>query len=76
MVYSYSRLVESALIEASKRGVKFSVIVAESRPNCEGYELYDSLKANNILCKLIVDSAIGSFELKNHLPSFILLFTT
>ena len=60
MVFGFSSLVKDILIENAKRpGIIFSVIVTESRPNCEGYELCEILQDNGIPVKLILDSAIA-----------------
>ena len=59
-VSGYSGLVRDILLENAKRpGIRFSVIVTESRPKCEGYKLCEILAKNDIQVKLILDSAIA-----------------
>lgn len=59
LVYGYSTAVIEVLLHGASKGIKFTVIVCESRPNCEGYKTIKTLKDVNIECKLIIDSAIG-----------------
>lgn len=60
-MYGYSKLVEHILLSAAaEKQVRFSVIVAEVRPNCEGYELYSNLKEKIAVVKLIIDANIGN----------------
>ena len=61
-MYGYSTLVQHLQISAAtERQVRFSVIVAEVRPDCEGYEFYEALKGKVDVVKLITDANIGTF---------------
>eukprot|EP01017_Pseudomicrothorax_dubius_P023195 TRINITY_DN2486_c0_g1_i1.p1 TRINITY_DN2486_c0_g1~~TRINITY_DN2486_c0_g1_i1.p1 ORF type:complete len:324 (-),score=95.08 TRINITY_DN2486_c0_g1_i1:123-1094(-) len=59
-VHGNSPLVEFLLVEAAvKHNKKFSVIVSEARPDCEGYALTKSLLAVGIAARLVVDAAVA-----------------
>ena len=36
LVYAYSYVVHSVLVEAARRGIRFRVVVVDSRPDLEG----------------------------------------
>ncbi|KRX03546.1 Histone-fold [Pseudocohnilembus persalinus] len=59
LVYGYSSAVFEILSYGASQGIRFSVIVCESRPNCEGYKMVEGLEKLNIECNLIIDSALG-----------------
>lgn len=45
----------------ASKSIRFSVIIPENRPSCEGYEMCNRLAKNNISTKLIVDSALAIY---------------
>eukprot|EP01025_Chloroclados_australasicus_P027410 TRINITY_DN2718_c0_g2_i1.p2 TRINITY_DN2718_c0_g2~~TRINITY_DN2718_c0_g2_i1.p2 ORF type:complete len:189 (-),score=27.43 TRINITY_DN2718_c0_g2_i1:695-1261(-) len=51
MVYSFSTVVLSALLEGQKQGKKFSVIVVDSRPSLQGRKLLKQLISVGINCQ-------------------------
>ena len=56
-----SDLLQNVLIKTAAKSVRFSVIIPEQRPSCDGYELCNTLAANNIKTSLIVDSALAIY---------------
>ncbi len=58
LTHSYSATVIKLLSKAQERGVKFSVIVTESRPIGEGLHTIEILNKMGIKTTLIVDSAV------------------
>jgi translation initiation factor 2B subunit (eIF-2B alpha/beta/delta family) len=67
LTHSRSSTVEKILIHAYKEH-PFYIIVTESRPNCEGRLLAESLAANGIEVIFIVDAAASLFS-----PDFVLV---
>jgi translation initiation factor eIF-2B subunit alpha len=57
MVVGYSKVATATLINASKQGKRFSVIIPEARPDVEGYRSARKLRDAGIPVTLIVDSA-------------------
>ena len=45
----------------ASKSIRFSVIIPENRPSCEGYEMCNRLSQHNIPTKLIIDSAIAIY---------------
>ncbi len=58
LTHSYSTTVIKLLGKALERGIKFNVIVTESRPISEGFHTAEILNKMGIRTTLIVDSAI------------------
>jgi translation initiation factor eIF-2B subunit alpha len=57
MVVGFSRVATATLLNASKQGKRFSVIIPEARPDVEGYRSARQLRDAGIPVTLIVDSA-------------------
>ena len=55
----YSELVKEALVHASEQGIRLQIYVTETRPQCDGYRMYEELINSRVDCTLVVDSAIG-----------------
>ncbi|KAL4431553.1 hypothetical protein ABPG74_017258 [Tetrahymena malaccensis] len=60
LIFGHSTVVADSLIFGANKGIKFSCIVCETRPKCEGYLMYKKLTSHNIPCKFICDSALGT----------------
>ena len=45
-------------MHGAEKGIKFSCVICESRPKCEGYIMYEKL-VKAVPCTFIVDSALG-----------------
>lgn len=58
LTHGASRVVAALLCRAAKEK-HFSVIVTESRPECDGYSYAKTLASAGILTTVIADSAIG-----------------
>eukprot|EP00731_Ephydatia_muelleri_P011095 Em0005g1681a len=59
LVYAYSSVVQNALISAHKKGVKFRVVVVDSRPKMEGLECLRRLVEEGIQCSYILINAVS-----------------
>ncbi|XP_008184366.1 eIF2B-alpha protein-like isoform X1 [Acyrthosiphon pisum] len=59
LTHSKSRVVLEAMKLAVNSQKRFHVFVSESSPDKSGIEMYDCLKALDIPCTLILDSAVG-----------------
>jgi len=59
LTYGFSRVVVSVLMRAIKQGKRFSVLVAEARPDEIGYVTARRLNDAKIPVTLIMDSAIA-----------------
>lgn len=59
LTHSRSRVVLQTLITAAKQNKHFEVYVTKSAPDHSGDRICKDLKAHNIPCTLILDSAIG-----------------
>ena len=59
LVKGHSELLKYILVKASQRGTPLTLYILETRPQCDGYRMFDELQKLNIQCKLVVDSAIG-----------------
>jgi translation initiation factor eIF-2B subunit alpha len=59
LVKGYSDLIKTILIRANQQGIRLHVYITETRPQCDGYLMYNELTKHKINCTLIVDSAIG-----------------
>lgn len=61
----YSSLIEYILRDATDKGKRLNVVVAESRPSCEGYQVFirykvaDFCSLHKIHYTLITDNAVG-----------------
>jgi len=60
LTYSYSSTVRAALEHAWRQGRRFSVILTESRPICEGVRLALELARAGIPVRLAADAAAGA----------------
>uniref|UniRef100_A0A0K2T391 Translation initiation factor eIF2B subunit delta n=1 Tax=Lepeophtheirus salmonis TaxID=72036 RepID=A0A0K2T391_LEPSM len=58
LTYGHSSLVRSVFIYAAQNGVKFRVIVADSRPKFEGKEMVRHLVKSGIKCTYVLISAV------------------
>eukprot|EP00096_Caligus_rogercresseyi_P011459 TRINITY_DN4504_c0_g1_i2.p2 TRINITY_DN4504_c0_g1~~TRINITY_DN4504_c0_g1_i2.p2 ORF type:complete len:688 (-),score=226.62 TRINITY_DN4504_c0_g1_i2:2154-4217(-) len=58
LTYGHSSLVRSVFLHAAEKGVKFRVIVADSRPKFEGKEMVRHLVCANIKCTYVLISAV------------------
>ena len=45
----------------ASKSIRFSVIIPETRPSCDGYDMCNRLAQHNIPAKLIVDSALAIY---------------
>ena len=45
----------------ASKSIRFSVIIPESRPTCDGYDMCNKLAQHNIPTKLIIDSALAIY---------------
>lgn len=59
LTHSKSRVVLEAMKLAVKSQKRFHVFISESSPDKSGIEMYNCLKALDIPCTLILDSAVG-----------------
>ncbi|GLV31113.1 eukaryotic translation initiation factor 2B subunit alpha [Carabus blaptoides fortunei] len=59
LTHSRSRVVLHTLKEAAKIGKRFEVYVTKSAPDNSGEHMCEDLRADNIPCTLILDSAVG-----------------
>jgi len=59
LTHSRSRVVLQTLYQAHKQGKRFEVFVTISAPDNSGKRMHKELKAMDIPCTLILDSAIG-----------------
>jgi len=59
LVHGCSKVVEHVLLSAASKGIRFSVICTETRPGCDGYDMYEALNGNIPELKIVVDSAIA-----------------
>lgn len=61
MIHGHSLLIENILIKMAAKSIRFSVIIPECRPSCEGYDMCNRLAKHNIPTTLITDSAISIY---------------
>ncbi|OAD68654.1 hypothetical protein PHYBLDRAFT_19436 [Phycomyces blakesleeanus NRRL 1555(-)] len=60
LVQAYSRVIMSVLYHAANvQNKRFKVYVAEGRPNSDGIQAVDALRAAGIPCRAVLDSAVG-----------------
>lgn len=59
MVHGYSRCAVGILILAAKRGIKFKVIVTETRPSCQGLKVAKELRDLGVPVAVIDDNAVA-----------------
>eukprot|EP01016_Furgasonia_blochmanni_P042944 TRINITY_DN5759_c0_g1_i6.p1 TRINITY_DN5759_c0_g1~~TRINITY_DN5759_c0_g1_i6.p1 ORF type:complete len:283 (-),score=53.76 TRINITY_DN5759_c0_g1_i6:104-952(-) len=57
LVHGYSRLVEYLLVSAAEKNIQFNLIVTETRPLCEGYNMCKLFTEKNVSTKLVIDAA-------------------
>ncbi len=55
----YSTLIKHILVTAHNQGVRLVVYILETRPECEGYRMYNDLTASGLNCTLLIDSCMG-----------------
>ena len=59
LIHANSRVVHQLLLKAKEKLIRFRVIVTESRPTCQGYQMAEFLQRADIPAELIVDNAVG-----------------
>lgn len=59
LIHANSRVVHQLLLKAKEKLIRFRVIVTESRPTCQGYQMAEFLQSADIPVELIVDNAVG-----------------
>lgn len=59
MVHGYSRCAVGILTLAAKRGIKFKVIVTETRPSCQGLKVAKELRDLGVPVAVIDDNAVA-----------------
>jgi translation initiation factor eIF-2B subunit alpha len=59
LTHSMSRVVMHALVDASKKGKRFVVLIPESRHDGSGYVMARHLTSNGVPCSMIMDSAVA-----------------
>ncbi|KAF9113628.1 hypothetical protein BGX27_001162 [Mortierella sp. AM989] len=59
LTYARSSVVENLLLEAHAKGIKFKVIVVDSRPRFEGKQLLRALATAGVPCTYVLLTAIG-----------------
>lgn len=59
MVLGHSRVATATLLNASRQGKRFTVIIPEARPDVEGYKSAKQLRDAGVPVTLIVDSAVA-----------------
>lgn len=59
LIKGYSHLVKQILLNAHSQGLKLTIYILETRPECEGYQMYKELSSQNMHCVLLIDSAMG-----------------
>ncbi len=59
LVKGYSNLVKNVLLGAHKSGLKLVIYILETRPECEGYTMYNHLVQQGMNCFILVDSVMG-----------------
>lgn len=59
LTHSMSRVVMHALVDASRKGKRFTVMIPESRHDASGYVMARHLTSNGVLCTMIMDSAVA-----------------
>ncbi|KAI1315880.1 hypothetical protein EDD11_000256 [Mortierella claussenii] len=59
LTYARSSVVESLLLAAHEKGIKFKVIVVDSRPRFEGKQLLRALASAGVSCTYVLLTAIG-----------------
>lgn len=59
LVHGFSRAILAVLFHAAENHRRFSVVITECRPACEGLHAAQQLLARGIPCRIILDSAIG-----------------
>ena len=59
LIKGYSHLVKEILLKAHSNGLKLTIYILETRPECEGYSMYLELTKKNMNCILLIDSAMG-----------------
>eukprot|EP01126_Amoeba_proteus_P052813 TRINITY_DN640_c0_g1_i2.p1 TRINITY_DN640_c0_g1~~TRINITY_DN640_c0_g1_i2.p1 ORF type:complete len:312 (-),score=56.77 TRINITY_DN640_c0_g1_i2:81-1016(-) len=61
LVHGYSVVVKSTLLKAAKSGIRFKVILTESRPASDVLKTATALLSHDISVKIIADTAVAHF---------------